>query len=76
MYIVYTTDSVAYKGEKVKKSLVESISKVSRKYISYQKIKILEKDEKCRKKSRILLNKTGKIADIIYRTRNRVKVVV
>lgn len=25
MYIVYTTDSVAYKGEKVKKSLVESI---------------------------------------------------
>lgn len=28
MYIVYTTDSVAYKVEKVKKSLVESISKV------------------------------------------------
>lgn len=28
MYIVYTTDSVAYKGEKVKMSLVESISKV------------------------------------------------
>ena len=49
-------------------SLVESIIHIKNKNIG--------KIWKVPEKSRILLNKTGKIADIIYRTRNRIKVVV